>query len=455
MSADAASRAPARHVSPDRGEPSSEARPWARAAAWLLFLGPFFFITYGLANWSAAQHPSVPSLFFAWERAIPFWAWTIVPYWSIDLLYGLSLFACATRAELDAHGKRLLTAQLAAVTCFVAAPHRFSFERPHADAVFGALFDALAGFDLPYNQLPSLHIALAVILWQLYARKTRGVARILLDVWFLLIGASVLTTYQHHFIDIPTGFALGWLCAWLWPLPADGVPAPASAWRYSTDPVRQRLALRYALGALVCVALALAIGGIALWLVWLALALALVAACYAALGAAGFQKDPHGRMSLAARWLFAPYVAAAWLNARWWTWRAPAPVLVADGVWLGRLPRRNRDIDARFAAIVDVCAELPLPDGAPSPVALPQLDLVPPSASELRRAADAIECLHARGPVLVCCALGVSRGACAVAAWLLATRRAADVDAALACVRAARPSAVLTDRHVAALRAMA
>jgi hypothetical protein len=26
-----------------------------------------------------------------------------------------------------------------------------------------------------------------------------------------------MTTYQHHFIDIPTGFLLGLLCLWLWP----------------------------------------------------------------------------------------------------------------------------------------------------------------------------------------------------------------------------------------------
>jgi protein-tyrosine phosphatase len=56
--------------------------------------------------------------------------------------------------------------------------------------------------------------------------------------------------------------------------------------------------------------------------------------------------------------------------------------------------------------------------------------------------------------VLVCCALGYSRSACAVAAWLLASGRARDVDAAIATVRAARQLVVLDSGHVAALRGL-
>ena len=62
---------------------------------WLVFLGPFFFASYGLANYLAARRSQVPSIVFDWEHAIPFWAWTIVPYWIIDALYGISLFLCA------------------------------------------------------------------------------------------------------------------------------------------------------------------------------------------------------------------------------------------------------------------------------------------------------------------------------------------------------------------------
>jgi len=427
----------------------NQSRPWKRAAAWLLFLGPFFFLTYGLANWLASLRASVPVAAFEWERAIPFHAWTIVPYWSIDVLYALSLFACATRAELDTHVRRLLTAQVVAIACFIAFPYRFSFQRPAADGIAGALFDALAGFDLPYNQLPSLHVALAVILWMLYATKCRGLARILLTLWFVMIGASVLTTYQHHFIDLPTGFALGWLCVWLWPAPS-AAAGPVSTWRYTADPLRHRLALAYLAGALCCGAIALWAGGWALWLAWPSLSLGLVSAFYAGVGPTGFQKDVDGRLSAATRWLLAPYLAAAWLNSRWWTRRIPRPVLVADGVWIGRMPTAH-DL-AAFKGVVDVSAELSLP---PAPIArrvVPMLDLVTPAPASLAQAARDIEALRAAGPVLVCCALGFSRSACAIAAWLLSTGRAADAQQAIARVRHARGDVVLHERHARVLQ---
>ena len=63
------------------------------------------------------------------------------------------------------------------------------------------LAEALGAFDKPFNQAPSLHIALLVILWAIYARHMPRWARIGLHVWAILVGVSVLTTFQHHFID--------------------------------------------------------------------------------------------------------------------------------------------------------------------------------------------------------------------------------------------------------------
>lgn len=410
---------------------------------WLALLAPLFFASYGWANHRAAAQAAVPSIVFDWERHIPFVPWTIVPYWSIDLFYGLSLLLARTRTELTRHALRLLTAQALCVAAFVLWPLRFSSPRPAADGWAGVLFDALAGFDLPYNQAPSLHIVLLLILWDFYRRQLRGAGAWVLHVWSALIGVSVLTTYQHHAIDIPAGLAVGALCLWLWPLDGD-----RPAWRSAADPARWRLAGVYAAGA---AGLALAGWGLGQWhrsawlLHWPALSLALVALCYAGLGEAGFQKGADGRHSLAVRLLMAPYRLGAWVNARAWTRRLPPSVRVAvpaaHDVWLGRLPLPWEADHGRFARVLDVTAELAA--GHPGTHSTPWLDLVPPSAAQLRAAADTVQRLALQGPVLVCCALGFSRSAAVVATWACRHGGCASVDQALQVLRNARPQVVL------------
>src|SRR5205823_5848103 len=89
------------------------------------------------------------------------------------------------------------------------------------------------------------------------------------------------------------------------------------------------LAVRYAAAGALAAAIAASFGGTALWLLWPAVSLTLVAANYTLVGPSGFQKGPDGRMSGAARLLFAPYLAAAFINSRLWTRRSPRGHLAA------------------------------------------------------------------------------------------------------------------------------
>ncbi|MEK1907212.1 MAG: phosphatase PAP2/dual specificity phosphatase family protein [Pseudomonas sp.] len=427
-----------------------ESGMWKRGVLWLLLLAPLFFASYSFANWLTAQRSDVGSLVFAWEGQTPLWPWTIVPYWSIDLLYGLSFLLPATRREMDRHALRLLSVQIICVACFLLWPLRFTFERPELAGFFGWMFDVLMGFDKPFNQAPSLHIALLVVIWVMFARHTHGLLlRGLLHGWMALIGLSVLTTWQHHFIDVPTGVLAGWLCVWLWPIEGR---SPLQQLQLARDGKRWRLALRYAFGSAVCAALAINFGGVWLWLLWPCSALLLVALNYALIGAGGLQKQVDGSLATAAYWLFAPYLAGAWLNSRLWTQRHPQPDQVCPGIWLGRLPTTSQL--QPFAAVLDLCAELPLRNDGKAYRNVALLDLTTPSAADCLKAAEAIEQLRQYGPLLVCCALGYSRSACAVAAWLLQYNGCKTVDEALQQIRQARPQIVLGSAHQQALLAM-
>ena len=411
--------------------PAGERRPWRRAIAWLLLLGPFFFASYGFATWVSSQRSDVGFIRFDWEEWIPLLPWTIVPYWLIDLLYGLSLPLCRTRRQLDTHACRLLATQLIAIGCFLLFPLRCTLQRGEVDGIFGWLFDLLTSFDQPYNQAPSLHIALLVVLLELYLRVVPRAWHFVVHGVALLIGISVLTTWQHHFFDIPTGLWLGCLAIWLFP---DSGSSPLRRLRIGAGRRRRCLALAYAAAAVGVAGPAIVAGGSWLWLLWPAASLALVALIYLLLDGAAFGKRADGSMPVAVRCLLAPYQIAAWLNQRWWTRRLASADVVVPGVLLGRLPTAADRQRLPLAAVVDVCAELPCPTPGLAHASIPMLDLVPPDDGQIDRALAALQKALATGPVLVCCALGLARSALVVAAWLLRSGQATTAAEAVALV---------------------
>ncbi|UVK41683.1 serine/threonine protein phosphatase [Mesorhizobium sp. AR10] len=410
---------------------STAAEPYGRivvrAALWLAFFGPFFYLSYGFTNWLASQRDHVGSIVFSWEHHIPFVAWTIVPYWTINLLFCLSLLLNDNRQGVDRLAGRYLTAQAVAFPCFILFPLTATFVRPETTGLSGFLFTLLGGFDKPFNEAPSLHIALLVIIWDhwrqaLGRHRLGGVLKPVWHAWCFLIGASVLTTWQHHFIDIPTGALLGFFALWLFPAKGD---LPFAGFRLTADARAQRLALFYGLGATLALAVAAAgafFSAVSLILLWPALALAIVAFAYAGAGTRVFQKAADGSVSLASRVLLWPFRLGAKVNIWAWTRKLAPQVAVADGVFLGRYPTVHEANG--FGTVIDLAAELERPRGVTSRwVSHDMLDLLPPHADMLDRAEASIELARRRGTVLVCCALGFQRSAAAIADWLVVTGR--------------------------------
>lgn len=178
-------------------------------------LSLLFLIVYGSCNWITSRRANVGTIYFDWEHVIPFVPFFILPYMSIDLFFIAAPFLCRTDRELSSFAKRIAAAIIFGGICFLLFPLRFAFPRPHADGWLGALFDWFRGMDAPHNLLPSLHAALTLILLDVYFRHTRGFVCIATITWFVLMALSPVLTYQHHLIDIASGFLLAAFCFWL------------------------------------------------------------------------------------------------------------------------------------------------------------------------------------------------------------------------------------------------
>ena len=450
----------------------------------LALIGALFYTSYGLSNHYAASLAYVPEVAFAWERGIPFWAWTIVPYWSLNLMYAAAFFLCRNACEQNRYVARLVSAQIIATTCFMLFPLHFGWPKPPTDGLWGWLFDSLVAFDLPYNQAPSLHIALSIIVGAFYWTRFPKI-RLPILLWQSLIALSVLTTYQHHFIDVPTGALLGWLV--LWAIPQHGVSpfrrpfdtqgrlntseasfceaktnavsfartSEASFREAKTSPETRsreiKIAMLYLAGAVLS-ALPSLFGRAWLWTLWVSVSLSVVAFAYLTGNAAVFQKQADGSLSAAATILLLPYLVGVRLNMAYWLSGKAKTARVRDDVSIGSISGISDD----FPAVLDVCAEYPRPRYRGAYRVLPLLDMVAPSENDLMQAASLLETLRRqRGKVLTCCALGYGRSAAVVLTWLLVYGGCRDLAQATAELKQARPQMVLPPETAKAVEAAA
>ncbi|MBU2711098.1 phosphatase PAP2 family protein [Zooshikella harenae] len=427
----------------------------------LALLGPLFFINYGLANYVTFLRAPVPSVYFEWEMSIPVIPWMIIPYWSIDLFFALSLFCCQSTHALTTLTRRLGFAILVAVFCFLIYPLQFAFPRPEVNSLLGDLFNLLYAFDQPYNQAPSLHIALLVILWLHYLPLCNRLFKFIIHVWFSLIAVSVLFTYQHHFIDIPTGLALGWLSCYLFPTINNANHRShlnnrnsLSFWQWQ-GLINSRYSLIYGLSALSCAGLVFINPPTTLILLWPTCSLIIISLGYAGLGADIFQKD-QGRIQPAARWLLFPYHLGALLSWLWYTKNQPAYQRVDAQLAIGR-KLNTRDLSALEAlkplAIVDLASEYnehpQLINQQVPYLSLAIMDLTPPTKDQLVQAIQFIHHYQQQGyHILVHCALGYSRSAAVIIAYWLSTGRYNTLDEAIDHLHTLRPNTVLNQHFI-------
>ena len=418
----------------------------SRAAIASAQLSALFLVVYGFCNWFTSRRSDVGTLYFEWERHIPFIPLMIVPYMSIDLFFVAAPFFCRDDREVRVLSRRISLGIVVAGVCFLLFPLRFAFERPAAVGWLGAVFDWFRGMDKPFNLLPSLHITLRTILAEHYARHTRGIWRVASLVWFSLIGFSTLFTYQHHVLDLAGGFALAGYCFYA---------VRETPWKLPVV-VNWRVGGCYAFGAAALLVVASMVWPWGSVLLWGVVALGLVSAAYFGLGP-GIYRKTDGRLPLSTWWTLAPCLIGQHLSLIYYRRQCRRWDAVTPRVWIGR---KLNDYEAAesvqqgVTAVLDLTAEFSeaKPFLAARYLNIQVLDLTAPTQEQLATMAAFIEEQSHRGVVYVHCKIGYSRSAAAVCAYLIANRQARSVEDALTLLRKARPSIVVRSEVVEALR---
>lgn len=221
-----------------------------------------------------------------------------------------------------------------------------------------------------------------------------------------------------------------------------------------------RVALRYAIGAIVFAIVAIFAGAWAIVPGWIALALLIMAITYMWLGPRVYAKR-NGRIPWWVRVLLWPHVLGLFVFRQWQFRRMNhACDRIGGGVVLGRL-LTDREACVLIAshsitAVVDVCAE-----HAETPAFrgldyhnTAVLDLAAPTSRQLHEAAQFIARHAESGCVYVHCGLGKSRSAAVVAAYLFLHGKAGSADEACATVQQERSAAKFTPALRASLRAL-
>ncbi len=193
-----------------------KARPWTMLTLITLAYAVGFSVVWGGAHWLTEQHAERWPLYFDWEAQLPFQAWALPLYFSMDVVVMIAPFLF-TRWQPAAALMSLFFIQLCiAAPSFVVVPIEPGFINDMPTGVWGAwLFEPLGLHNMSqYNHTPSLHVTyaltLAVGLKHVCSPWVRW-------PWAIAVCCTTLLVHEHHLICIGGGLLLFAVTIWMRP----------------------------------------------------------------------------------------------------------------------------------------------------------------------------------------------------------------------------------------------
>lgn len=395
---------------------------------WLVYLGAIFFLLYGSANEFASLTGPHMSFFFDWEKDIDFIAPFIVPYMSSDVVFIIAFLLAQTRFELRILAMRVLFIVLLSVLIFILFPLQFSFEKPAIDS-FSFLFTLLEA-DKPFNQLPSLHVSFAVVFWfSMKNHMPNLVTKILLASWLMLIIISTLFVFQHHFIDLPTGFVVGLIAVYLF----NEERNKALITQFMT-PRHLKMGLYFLLASIVLMILYFNVSPLFIYPFVCTFSVSVIYA----FGLNNVLVGANGKANIFQWLLFAPYFLGCKISWLYYKRSLPLVAKVEQGVFIGRHPSANeyaRLCELGVKQVINLASELQLNKTMLIQHRLNFLDQTIQDPKSLHQAVQLIEKYKSEG-LYIHCALGLSRSILVIWAWMLFNGKSnEEIEALLAEIR--------------------
>jgi membrane-associated phospholipid phosphatase len=145
------------------------------------------------------------------ELDIPLVPVFVLVYLLQPAVYLPAPFVLRSARELQALALSLVVATAVAGVGFLLLPAELAY--PSGDTPgWSALFAFARRLALPYNLVPSLHVAMGCICLAAYATRAGVGGKALLAIWAAMICLSTLFTHQHHLLDVATGLVLAVVC---------------------------------------------------------------------------------------------------------------------------------------------------------------------------------------------------------------------------------------------------
>jgi membrane-associated phospholipid phosphatase len=193
------------------GRPPLFAWPGARHLGEMAILSAaillLFTVVYGGADWVTGfrerHHVHLPM-----ELQIPFVPAAVVGYMSLYGLFAIVPFILRTQRELRAVAASLAAAIVVGGICFLLLPAELAFPEPTNLGQWQELYAVADQINLHYNLVPSLHVALAIICVDLFARRAGLMGALTFWAWGAVVCASTVFLHQHHLVDVVGGLVL-------------------------------------------------------------------------------------------------------------------------------------------------------------------------------------------------------------------------------------------------------